>query len=312
MFAPSLTMILVGRFLQGAGAAGPRLVATAIVRDLYAGRPMARIISLIMTVFMLVPMFAPLVGQIIEAVAGWRAIFGVYLLLAMVCAIWHIADIPETLAPENRRPLSLVPLAKAFGEVLTTRTSMFYTLASATIFGAFAAMLASAQQVFEELLELGDWFPLAFAVLAACFAVAQFANAKIVMRVGMRRISRISSILVVVTSFIALGIGLSPLGPVPPTWLFMIVMVPIFIASALLFANLSALALEPLGHIAGTASAVVMSASTLGSVPLGFLIARQIDNTLVPLFVGYAVLGVATMIAIFLADRAQSDAEETP
>lgn len=312
MFATSLTMILVGRFLQGFGAAGPRVVATAIVRDLYSGRPMAKIVSLIMTVFMLVPMFAPLVGQIIETLAGWRAIFGVYLLLALICAVWYIADIPETLAPENRRPLSLKPLAAAFGEVLTTRSAMLYTIATAMIFGAFAAMLASAQQVFEDILGLGDRFPLAFAGLAACFAIAQFINARIVMQVGMRRICRLSSILVVFASFIALAIGLSPLGPVPPVWLFFVVMVPIFLASALLFSNLTALALEPLGHIAGTASAVVMSVSTLGAVPLGLVIAREIDNTLVPLFAGYAVLGFCAMIAILVADRGDKPLGEVP
>ncbi|MEO1493748.1 MAG: multidrug effflux MFS transporter [Pseudomonadota bacterium] len=303
MFAPGLEAMLAGRLLQGIGAAGPRVVATAIVRDLYAGRPMARIISLIMTVFMLVPMFAPLIGQIIETLAGWRAIFGVYLALALVCATWHLARIPETLAPENTRPLSFWPLLAAFGEVLRNRTAMLYTFASTTIFGAFAAILSSAQQIFEEMLGLGDLFPLAFATLALCFAIAQFTNSRLVMTMGMRRLCRISGVVVTVTSLIALAIGLSPLGPVPPAWVFMAVMVPVFLGSAVMFANLTALALEPLGHIAGTASAAIMSISMLGAVPLGWLIARELDGTLVPLFFGYAVLGFASMVFIFAADR---------
>lgn len=303
MTAPNLEVILAGRFLQGIGAAGPRVVATAIVRDLYAGRPMARIISLIMTVFMLVPMFAPLLGQVIEAAAGWRAIFGVYLLMALVCALWYIGAVPETLNPANRRPLSFYPLVAAFREVLTNRRSMLYTLASTAIFGAFAAMLASAQQVFEELMALGDAFPLAFAVLALSFAIAQFANAKLVMRLGMRQICRNSAVMVVLASLFATAIGLSPLGPVPPYWVFMLVMVPVFLGTALMFSNLTALALEPLGHIAGTASAVIMSVSTLGAVPLGMVIARAIDGTVVPLFVGFAGLGALALLAILAADR---------
>ncbi len=303
MTAPGLMGMLLGRFLQGIGAAGPRVVATAIVRDLYAGRPMARIISLIMTVFMLVPMFAPLIGQMIEFAAGWRAIFGLYLALALVCATWHLARIPETLAPENVRPLSIAPLAAAFAEVLRTRTAMLYTLASAAIFGAFAATLAGAQQIFEEMLGLGEMFPIAFATLALCFAAAQFTNARLVMTVGMRRLCRLSGVMVTVTSLVALAIGLSPLGPVPPFWVFMAVMVPVFLCSALMFSNLTALALEPLGHIAGTASAVIMSVSTLGAVPLGWIIARELDGTLVPLFVGYAVLGFLSMVFIYAADR---------
>jgi DHA1 family bicyclomycin/chloramphenicol resistance-like MFS transporter len=303
MFAPGLGAMLFGRFLQGIGAAGPRVVATAIVRDLYAGRPMARIVSLIMTVFMLVPMFAPLIGQLIELAAGWRAIFGLYLALALVCVTWHLIRFPETLAPEHVRPLNFVPVLAAYREVLSNRTAMLYTAASTTIFGAFAAILASAQQIFEEMLDLGELFPVAFATLALCFAIAQFTNSRLVMTIGMRRLCRLSGVMVTVSSLVALGIGLSPLGPVPPAWVFLLVMAPVFLGSAVMFANLTALALEPLGHIAGTASAAIMSLSMLGSVPLGWIIARELDGTLVPLFVGYVVLGFASMVLIFAADR---------
>ena len=195
MLAPSLGWIVAGRVVQGLGAAGPRVVATAIVRDLYQGRAMARIVSLIMTVFMLVPMFAPLIGQGLEALAGWRAIFGLYLAMAVLSAAWHMT-IPETLPPESRRPLRVEPLARAFAEVLTTRATMLYTAGAGMIFAAFAAFLAAAQQVYEEIYGLGDLFPVVFALMALVFAVAQFANSMLVMRVGMRGLCRAAAMMV--------------------------------------------------------------------------------------------------------------------
>ena len=305
MVAADLWWVVAGRTLQGVGAAGPRVVATAIVRDLYDGRAMARIVSLIMTVFMLVPMFAPLIGQGLEALAGWRAIFGLYLAMAFVCVVWHMA-LPETLAPEARRTLRLGPLGRAFAEVLTTRRTMLYTAGAGMIFAAFAAFLASAQQVYEEIFGLGPLFPLVFALMALVFAVAQFINSRLVMTLGMRRLCRIAGVMVVAAGLAALAADAATTGPMP-LWLFLALLSPIFVGAALLFSNLTALALEPLGHIAGTASAVVMSISTLAAVPLGTLVAAQIATTPVPLFAGFAGFGALTLLAVVAADRGQID-----
>jgi DHA1 family bicyclomycin/chloramphenicol resistance-like MFS transporter len=281
------------------------VVATAIVRDLYDGRAMARIVSLIMTVFMLVPMFAPLIGQGLEALAGWRAIFGLYLAMAVACAGWHMA-LPETLAPEARRPLRLRPLGRAFAEVLTTRTTMLYTAGAGMIFAAFAAFLASAQQVYEEIFGLGALFPLVFALMAFVFAAAQFTNSRLVMTIGMRRLCRSAAVMVVVAGVAALATDAATSAPMP-LWLFLALLTPIFVGAALLFSNLTALALEPLGHIAGTASAVVMSISTLAAVPLGTLVAHQIATTPMPLFAGFAGFGALTLLAVLLAGRGRTD-----
>lgn len=299
MFAPGLATLIAGRVLQGAGASGPRVVAIAIVRDLYEGRAMARIVSLIMTVFMLVPMFAPLIGQGVEALAGWRAIFGLYLVLAIVTGIWHMT-VPETLPPARRRPLRLRPLANALVEVLRTPATMFYTAGAGMIFAAFAAFLASAQQIYEEIYGLGDLFPLVFAFGALVFAAAQFTNSRLVMRVGMRAICRAAALLVMGGGVVALVIG-HFWGM--PLWLFLTVLAPIFVGVALLFANLQALALEPLGHIAGTASAVIMSLSTLAAVPLGTLLARQVDDTSLPILGGFALAGALTLAMISAAEH---------
>ena len=303
MTAGGLWGMLAGRFLQGIGAAGPRIVAAAIVRDLYSGRPMARILSLIMTIFMLVPMLAPLIGQGLEYLAGWRAIFTLYLVMAVVCVIWHLMAIPETLAPEHVRPLSFRPLADAFIEVFRTRKTMLYTMASASIFGAFAAFLAGAQQIYEEIYGLGPLFPILFAATGAIFACAQFANSRLVMTWGMRGICRIAAGLVVVSALSLFLAGQIWYGPVPPFWIFFVSMIPIFIGSALMFSNLTALTLDPLGHIAGTASAVVMSVSTIVATPLGMFFASQIDGTVQPILTAFAILGALSFLFIITADR---------
>lgn len=298
VLAPNLGWIVAGRIVQGLGAAGPRVVATAIARDLYEGRAMARIISLVMTVFMLVPMFAPLLGQGLQALAGWRAIFGLYLGMAVISAVWHLF-VPETLPVEHRRPLHLGPLLHAFLEVLRTPATMLYTAGTGMIFASFAAFLAASQQVYEHIYGLGHLFPLVFAGMGLVFAAAQYLNGILVMRVGMRTICRLAAIAVTIGGAVAFLIGHSA---GLPLWLFLLLLIPVFGGAGLLFANLQALALEPLGHIAGTASAVVMSVSMLAALPFGGLLARQVTESAVPLFGGFAIFGALTLAAILAAD----------
>jgi len=307
MTATGFEAVLFGRLMQGVGAAGPRVVATAIVRDLYEGRAMARIISLVMTIFMLVPMVAPLIGQQVEFLGGWRAIFVLYLAMAAGCATLHFVMVPETLAPQNVKPLSLRPLARAFAEVLTTPTTMLYTLASGAIFSAFAAMLSSAQMVYEEIFGLGALFPLVFALVALLIAAAQYANSRLVMSLGMRFLARLAAALVSVFAALALVVSAVFYGPVPPLWLFLLLMSPVYVGAGLMFSNLTALALEPMGHIAGTASAVVLSISTLLAVPVGTMISRQVDGTVLPLMAGFAGAGTAMLVLVVIADRVRAD-----
>ncbi len=304
MFAVTPTMMFAGRLLQGLGAGGPRTVAMAVVRDLYEGRPMARILSLVMTIFMLVPMLAPIIGQWAEMIGGWRAIFGLYLAMALVSGGWYLFGVPETLPPEQRRPLSPRPVLAAFAEVLGTRSTMFYTCAASMVFGAFVVYLATAQQVLEEGYALGPLFPWAFGALAVAFTLASFANSKLVMRFGMRRLSMVALVqMIVVSAVAALLSWLGGNGGVPPLWLFMVLMSLIFFSVAVLFANLNALALEPLGHLAGTAASVVNTVATLGAVPVGYLVSQSYDGSVVPLFIGFAVLGLGALGFLMLAER---------
>jgi DHA1 family bicyclomycin/chloramphenicol resistance-like MFS transporter len=278
-----------------------------VVRDLYEGRPMARILSLVMTIFMLVPMLAPIIGQWTEMIGGWRAIFGLYLAMALVSGGWYLIGVPETLAPALRRPLSPRPVIAAFAEVLGTRATMFYTFAASMIFGAFVVYLATAQQVLEEGYALGPLFPWAFGALALAFALASFVNSRLVMRFGMRRLSLIALVqMIAVSAVAALMTWSGGGGGVPPLWLFMVLMSLIFFSVAVLFANLNALALEPLGHVAGTAASVVNTVATLGAVPVGYAVSQSYDGSVVPLFIGFAVLGLGALVFMALAERVRA------
>lgn len=309
MFAVTPEMMFAGRFLQGFGAGGPRVVAMTVVRDLYEGRAMARILSLVMTVFMLVPMFAPIIGQWTETLGGWRAIFGLYLVLALGSGGWYLVGVPETLDPAARRPLRLRPVLAAFAEVLSTRSTMLYTFSAALVFGAFVVYLSTAQQVLEEGYRLGPLFPWAFGALALAFACASFVNSRLVVRLGMRRISLFALILMIAVSAVATLITrLGTEDGLPPFWLFMVLMGLIFFSVAVLFANFNALALQPLGHLAGTASSVVNTFAMLGALPVGYAIAQGYDGSVAPLFTGFAVLGLGALIFMALAERVRAPA----
>ena len=187
MLAANFTLMLLGRFLQGVGAAGPRTVALALIRDRYHGSSMARVMSFIMTVFILVPIFAPALGQGILFLAGWRAIYGVFVLLAGITLVWLAIRQPETLARENRRPFTLRDIRAGFRDVLSNRVAMAYTLVTGFVSGAFFGYLNICQQIFQVQYGLGAKFPLYFALLAFAVGLASLLNSGMVMRFGMQR-----------------------------------------------------------------------------------------------------------------------------
>jgi len=217
--------------------------------------------------------------------------------------------VPETLAPDLRRPVTPRPVIAAFAEVLSTRATMFYTFAVSMVFGAFVVYLATAQQVLEEGYALGPLFPWAFGALALAFTLASFANSKLVMHFGMRRLSQLALVqMIAVSAVAALVTWLGGNGGVPPFWLFMGMMSLIFFSVAVLFANLNALALEPLGHLAGTAASVINTVATLGAVPFGYVVSHSYDGSVVPLFIGFAVLGIGALVFMTLAERVRAPA----
>lgn len=303
-FSETATTLLIGRFLQGFGAGGPRVIGNTLARDLYQGPALARALSLVMTMFMLVPAVAPLVGQAIEAMLGWRAIFVVYLLLAATSGLWYLLGIEETLDPARRRPLRLRPLALAFREVLTTRQTMACTFAAAFTFGPFIAYLATAQQVFEEVYDLGRYFPLAFASVAIAFACATFLNTRVIMSFGMRTCCIWAfSIKLGLAGCVTLAIWSGFLSGVPPLAIYLGLIGVIFMATAILVTNLTAAALDPMGHMAGTAAAVINSVSALLATFLGGQIAGYFQGDVTPLFVGFVLFGSIGLVLFLIGMR---------
>jgi DHA1 family bicyclomycin/chloramphenicol resistance-like MFS transporter len=305
--ATSFPMILVGRFLQGVGVAGPRVVTVALVRDQYKGRAMAQVMSFVMAVFVLVPIIAPTFGQASLLFAGWRAIFGAYLGLALVVLAWFASRQPETLAPNQRLPFSVGRIVMGVREVLANRIAIGYTIAAGLIFGAFLGYLNSAQQIFQRLYGLGRLFPLYFAVLALSIGCASFLNARLVMRYGMRRLATWSSSTIGTLSLIFFAIVYVLAGH-PPLWALMAFFLIVFFGVGILFGNLNALAMEPLGHIAGVGAAVVGALTTTISLPLGILIGQSYNSTVLPLVGGFAILSLASVAAMRWAENKKSKA----
>lgn len=294
--------MLAGRVLQGLGAASGRIVTMAVIRDAHSGRAMARIMSFIMAVFILVPVLAPMIGQAILFIAPWRGIFALLLGLAVTSVLWFGIRQPESLAPERRVPLSVANIARGFRIAATNRTTLGYTLAGACAFGPFLAYLGSAQQVFQHQYGLGEMFPLAFGSLALGIGIASVVNGRIVMRYGMRRIMRAASAGIVVLA-VALLCVMAATGSEPPLWLYMAWAFPTFFGFGMIFGNLNAAALEPMGEIAGVASAFTGAVSTVVAIPVGIFIGQFVDGTVWPLVAAYGGLQVVALAIMVQADR---------
>ena len=294
IFASDFSDILIGRALQGFGAGGPRVTIIALVRDKFKGNDMARVMSLVMMVFIMAPILAPTIGQVILLFAEWQWIFVFLIALAVSAVIWLALRQPETLSIENRRPFSVPQIALAVVEIFRIRVSIGYTLMSGLMFSAFVGYLSSAQQVFEITYELGDLFPLYFAILASGLGLASYSNSRLVYKFGMRRLCRTAAVFSSCLSVVFVGVVYGMNG-IPPLSLFMAFMLPAFFCFGILFGNCVALAMEPLGHIAGVGASVVGSISSLVSVPLGALIGQQFNGTVFPLVCGFAIFSVITL-----------------
>lgn len=297
VLAVNFPIMLLGRLLQGVGISSPRAVTLALVRDRYAGRAMARVMSFVMTVFILVPMLAPTFGQAVLLFFGWRAIFLSFMLMAIVTFVWFALRMPETLALENRSAFSLGQIISTMQAILMIRVALGYTITAGLIHGVFLGYLNSTQQIFQEQYELGARFPLYFAVLSLSLGMASLTNARAVMRFGMRFLVGRSLFVIFGLAILALGIALLTAGH-PPLGTLMAYLMMTFFAIGILFGNLNALAMEPLGHLAGVGAAVVGSLSTLISMILGTMIGRSYDGTVLPLVASIAILTGLSIIAV--------------
>jgi MFS transporter, DHA1 family, multidrug resistance protein len=303
--ASSFEVMLIGRVLQGLGAAGPRIICIALVRDQYEGREMARIMSIIMGVFILVPALAPMVGQGIVVLSHWRGIFVLFLVLSIVAWAWFAVRQPETLPIANRVPFTVAVIWSGVKETCGNRVAIGYTVTAGLIFGAFVGYLSTAQQMFEVVYGITDLFPFYFAVLAVSIGLASFLNARLVMRFGMRLLSAYALRILTTLSLGYFLYALS-LNMAPALALNMAYFVMAFMCIGILFGNFNALAMEPLGHIAGIGAAVVGSLSTLMSVALGGMIGRAFDGTVLPLVGGFAILGLLAVGAMHVTESGKT------
>jgi DHA1 family bicyclomycin/chloramphenicol resistance-like MFS transporter len=308
-FAQSLEFLLAARVLQGIGASGPRIVPMAMTRDLYEGRRMAQISSFVMTIFMIVPAVAPSIGAVMIDIAGWRSIFLAFIVFALIAAIWMNVRQPETLAIKDRRPLNVQVLKAGAIEVLSNRLVLIYIVVMTLGFSQMFATISTTQQIYDETFGKADSFPLWFALTAGIAIFGTVLNAMLVMKVGMRSLAiwAYATHTVLSTLFVlALWTGVLPLEASFPAWFAW--SASIFFMAGLTFGNLNALALQPLGHIAGMAASMIAAISTIASVAIAAPIGLAFDGTPVPLLIGAIV---CSGVAFVLMRRTQDAAPQT-
>jgi DHA1 family bicyclomycin/chloramphenicol resistance-like MFS transporter len=298
--APTFETLLLCRFVQGIGAASTRVIAVSIVRDTFEGRRMAEVMSLIFMVFMAIPVIAPSIGQLVILFASWHFIFVAMAIGAILISTWVTLRLPETLHPQYRRPLTSQAIIGGFTTVLSNRVALCYALASTFAFAAMFGFINSAQQIYVGLYGVGELFPVIFACVAGMIAVSNFANARLVGRIGMRRLSQGG--LIALLSISLLWLLLSLRGPIPLP-LFIVIFASAMVPFAMLGSNFNALAMEPLGAVAGTASSVLGFLQTFGGGLLGTIIGQAYNGTVTPLAAGFCLVSAGAFVAVLIAEN---------
>ncbi|MCB2223706.1 MAG: multidrug effflux MFS transporter [Actinobacteria bacterium] len=302
--APSFGMLLASRFLWGVGSAGPRVVSMAIVRDSYRGDEMARTMSLLTAVFILVPVIAPSIGAAIVSVAPWRAVFWFCVAVVAAMAVW-VARLPETLDPASRIDLRFDGVRRAARTVVAQRPAMAYALAATALFGAFMSYLASLELIVDDVFGLGSWFPLVFGANAALMGLATLTNAAVVRRFGSAVIARRVIVGYAIGGTVLMAIAIAS-GGTPSFWAFGPPLAGLLCLHAFMVPNLFALAMEPMGAVAGTASALIGTAQTGVGALLGGVIDAAYDGTVYPLAIGFLGSGLVALAVVRWAGRREA------
>jgi MFS transporter, DHA1 family, multidrug resistance protein len=297
----SFELLLASRFLMGTAAAGARVVTVALVRDCFAGRAMARVMSLAFIVFMAAPIFAPAFGQgVLSAGGSWRMIFWGVGAVSLAVVAWFWLRMPETLDPDNRQSLQPSRILADYGLVLRDRCAVGYTLAAALLSGGLFGFIGSIQQIMEMVFGRPELLTLIFAAVASTMAIGSFLNSRIVMKIGTRRISHTALSALILFAAIHLGVALSGHENL---WSFAILQALMMASFGLATSNFSAMAMERMGEIAGTASSLQGFVSTMGGALIGAQIGQSFDGTTVPLYSGFLLMGVLAMVAVAAAER---------
>lgn len=300
-FAPSLVALYLARFVWGVGAAGPRVVALSVIRDRFEGERMARAMSFVMAIFIVVPVLAPAIGAGILAVSSWRWVFASCALYAVAVALWS-RRLPETLKPEHRLDLKMARVLAAGRFVIGNRQTLGYTMAIAALFGAFSSYLASSELVIRDVFGRPELFPVIFGSIAAVLGAAMLVNGTLVGRFGVRRLAHTALVV-----FILLGGGLTAFavltGGTPPMWWYLALLAATLGFYGLIFPNFNTIAMTPMGAVAGTAAAVIGTVSTAGGALIGAVLDRRFDGTVIPLTLGFFGLGVLCLGFVLWAER---------
>jgi DHA1 family bicyclomycin/chloramphenicol resistance-like MFS transporter len=299
-FSPTFELLIAARVGTGIGAAALRVLAVSIVRDRYSGRTMARVMSLSFLVFLGVPILAPALGQLILTVAPWRWVFGVLAVGGTAFAIWAAIRLPETLHPEDRMPIQAGRIASAFREALTNRRSIGYTLAITAISGALFGFINSSQQIFFDVFHAPGLFTVLFGAVAGGIAVASLLNARLVERLGSRLISHTALLGFILMSAIHAAVAVSGHETI---WTFAVLQALTMFCFGFIAGNFGSMAMEPMGHIAGTASSAQGFISTTGGATLGFVIGQQFNGSTVPMTTGFVLLGLTALVSVLFAER---------
>jgi MFS transporter, DHA1 family, multidrug resistance protein len=299
-YAQHADTMFTARILQGFGAAAPRVIAIAIVRDRFAGRQMARVMSFVMMVFIVVPVLAPLVGQAVLNVGAWRSVFLVLLAVSLITLAWTAWRLPETKSDRERFSLSFRDLGRALHQILTTPQTVGYAVAFGFFFGVLMSYIGSAQQIFVEIYGLKDEFPLVFGLVALVMLPASVLNSRLVSRQGMRRVSTWA---LVGFLMICALMALKGFPEKPSLTLFCVFVGSTFFCFGLIGPNYNALAMEHVGNIAGTASSFIGFYTTGAGAFLGWVVGHFLNGTVRPLTIGYTLLGLAALATVLITER---------
>ncbi|WP_299199076.1 multidrug effflux MFS transporter [uncultured Amphritea sp.] len=301
--AESFDQMLLGRLLQGLGLAGPRVVAVALVRDLYSGKAMARVMSFVMTVFILVPMLAPALGQMVLSFSGWRWIFITLLAVGLMLSCWVVLRLEETLTEENKRSLKLSKLWQGFKEVISHPIAMGFTVITGLVQGAFLVYLNLSQPMLQNLYGLGEMFPIYYGALAGSIGLASLLNVRLIGLMGTWKLVVAALLSIFILSLVYLPVAVFYAGQ-PALWSLIGYLFLVFFAVGVLFGNLSALSMEPLGHLAGIGAGMVSSLAMLLGVFSSLSIGHLYNQTVYPLVVGFLVLiSLGLLVCLWLSKR---------
>ncbi|WP_246752882.1 multidrug effflux MFS transporter [Sinorhizobium sp. BG8] len=296
----AFSALLLLRFAQGVAAAAIRVGILSAVRDRYKGAAMSEVMSVAMSIFLLVPLLMPGVGQIILLAGPWQLIFIAMGALAAIVGVWTFLRLPEPLAAANRRPLDLRSVADGFAIVIRNRVAFSYGLSGAFLLGIILALINTSQQVYVDIYGLGPYYPLAFAAMPAAAIIGFFVNSRLVAKFGMRRLSHGAMLLFLAGSiawFVMVQLA------TPPLWLFLLMVILVTPMVAFGFPNTGALAMEPLGEVAGTASAVFGAVQTVGGAILGWAVAQTFDGTLRPVMASLCIFGTCVLACLLVAEK---------